>query len=232
MLSTTKTNPAYARIIKEDTYIYKEQACNTVMFELPNTYFVKLLDYKNNIYKVEYCGIIGYVKEGGLQPVVGTPKKPFMDKATFRIFSSDGAVLRNTPTKTSTITTTLPIDKAIVYLGSVVGEELIYNRGNVWYYAVYTKNNETCTGYVYAGLCDMLTNVDVNTESLDSCDNPFVSNSESYIQYLQQNDTIKTLLIVAVCLPSVMLVYLLFKPLRLAKSQRLKKDDYFEDNEL
>ncbi len=223
----------YAKAINSNVYFCSNPNDQSIVFEIPNSYYVKLLDYKDNYYKVEYLGLVGFVKADAVVATKNTPTQPYLNMATFRVFATDGATLRLEPKKNSTIHCTLPTTKEIQYVGQIKGEELISGRGNIWYYACYTKNNTKYTGYVYAGLCDMLSNITPNTEQYQSIPNPFVNVSSQYIKNLKQSTSFKTILIIIVCLPAVALVYLLFKPSMIAKSKsKPSKENVYEDYEL
>lgn len=225
----------YARVLNENVYLYSRANDQAIMFELPITYFVRLESQVGNFYKVNYNGISGYVKKDSVFPIKGTPIKPYLTDATFRIFTTDGGYLRVLPKKDSSIYCTLPIDVAIEYIGQVSGEELVSKRGTTWYYTKYTKNNETYTGYVYAGLCDLLLNVVENNEQFDYTTNPFSSQSNEYINYLKTDKNFQTILCIIVSLPALIVVFLLFKPIAKNKNSTNKQKNItlqYEDKEI
>lgn len=238
MLNLANINtPTYYARVSNNAYLYSQKNVSSALFVLPESYYVKLTSDCGEYYKVRYDNLSGYVKKDSVTPVIGKPKTPFLSGASFRVFTSDGATLRTTPTKNSTITTTLPINKEIRYYGSIVGDELISNRGNIWYFAEYIKNGQSYLGYVYSGLSDMLTGVEYNNEQLTITTNPFTTSQQEYINTLQKDKPFITLLIIGVSLPGLFVIYLLFKPIKINKGlnkTKLKKIPIIEydDKEL
>ena len=125
MLNLANINtPTYYARVSNNAYLYSQKNVSSALFVLPESYYVKLTSDCGEYYKVRYDNLSGYVKKDSVTPVIGKPKTPFLSGASFRVFTSDGATLRTTPTKNSTITTTLPINKEIRYYGSIVGDEV------------------------------------------------------------------------------------------------------------
>ena len=92
-------NSYYAKITNENVYFYSDpiEESEKILFEIPNTYFVKLIDNANeNFYYAIYKNVYGYVKKSQVNVMSGTPVNPFAN-ATFRIFSPDGIGLYSTP---------------------------------------------------------------------------------------------------------------------------------------
>ena len=232
----------FARIKLAGVHLYKTPTLNesyvNMHFELPPSYFVKLLsDAGTHFYKAEYMNQIGYVKKIEVQPVANTPQKPYAT-ATFRIFSSDGTAVRDAPFYASNLVTTLPQSQNILqYVGKLSGEEAIAGRGNVWYFC----KTGNFSGYVYAGLCDMLSTITTNTEVTTPTTNPFLTPALSHIDYLNTSGA-KIGVITAVMLPAFAVFFMLFikftpkpKHTKKEKFKRVKsiKPQYlYDDSEL
>ena len=232
----------FARIKFAGVYLYKTPTLNesyiNMHFEIPDTYFVKLLgDANEYFYRVEYLNQIGYVKKLEVQPISGVPLKPYAS-ATFRVFSSDGTHLKDSPFYAANTVATLPQNQNILqYIGRLSGEEAIIGRGNLWYYCKFGNT----FGYVYGGLCDMLTEIVPNTEVFNSISNPFITPSLSYIEYLQ-NSSIKYLIIAGVISPALVVFFMLFikitpkgdtkHPHRLKRIKSIKPQYLYDDSEL
>ena len=134
------------------------------------------------------------------------------------------------------------------YYGITYGEESIAKKGNIWYYCKYYVNNLYYTGYLYSPLCDDLSPIVNNAEIVEYLTSPPVFEEETLetggniLEGMSQ--TMQTILIVAVSLPCLLFIYLLFKPTRMAeekatsssnktksqksKYKKLKHSDYFE----
>lgn len=220
------------------------------MFNLPQTYFVELLSSANSdFYYARYNDIYGYVLKNEVKPVKNAPASPFLLNINFRVFVPSGAHLRSTPFNNGTINLVYSIpflDNNLLYYGTATGEEAISKKGTCWYYCKYFNGNSTYTGYVYSPLCDSLTQITNNTESVEYLDSitfeeEITQTSGEVFNGLSQTAT--TLIVIAISLPCLLFIYLLFKPTKLAeesasskphkkgktkKIKRLKNSDYFE----
>ena len=223
-------------------------------FLIPQTYFVEILSkVSDEFFEAQYLGIRGYVRKSDIDFVAGTPQNPFADKISFRVFAQNGLNLRSSPKESEGIAnrlTTIPfLETNLQYIGMIEGEEAISNRGNIWYYCNYFRMDETLTGYVYAGYCDMLTNIVQNTEQLPVIPEPnfeqtSIKNQTSDIGDGSLNKLSKRaqiLIIVSVSLPALIILYLLFKPTKIVanlkaskkspdtkKKKKRYRDDYYE----
>lgn len=248
----------YAQIVTSNVYLYSTPTdlSECRLFIIPITYFVELLNSADdNFYEARYNDVYGYVKKGDVKPVTTPPASPFLTNINFRVFVPSGANLRTTPQNNGTINLICSIpflDLNLSYYGICEGEESISKKGNIWYYCKYYLNNNHHFGYVYSPLCDELTPIVNNTESVEYLTEPpkfkEETNSESINQLDAMPQTTQTIIIIAVSLPCLLFIYLLFKPTRLAeensattttktkhkpktkkaKYKRLKNSDYFE----
>ena len=207
---------------------------NTYFF-IPQTYFVEVFSKTGDYFEAQYLGTRGYVRKSDIEFVSGTPQNPFANKISFRIFAQNGLNLRSTPKESEGIAnrlTTIPfLETNLQYIGMIEGEEAISNRGNIWYYCNYFRMDETLTGSVYAGYCDMLSTIPHNTEELAVIPEPSfeqlaVKDEVSDIGDGSLNNLSKRsqiLIIVAVSLPALIILYLLFKPTKIVAGLKSKK---------
>lgn len=221
-------NIYYGQIINSGTYLYKDTK-NNLIFELPQTYFVKISGYKSGHYIAEYMGTKGYVKCDNIKVVRGTPKCPYLTTSTFRLFASDYNKLKLSPNILSKTLTSLPVNTPIKYIATSYGEELVENRGNAWYYCEYRDGKSSICGYVYAGLCDGLI-IEPNTETFEYIANPYVSPSTEYIEYLSSDG--KMLVIAPVVLVSILFIPLLFLPKFVKNFKRKPSTTFVEDGKI
>lgn len=247
------SNTFFAQVPKgTSVYFFSapQKSDESVLFVLPSTYFVELLKNANeDFYYARYNDIYGYVLKSDVKPVKNTPMVPFATNVNFRIFVPSGANLRSTPHNNGSLNLVYSIpflDNNLLYYGVAFGDEAISRKGNVWYYCKYYTGNLTYTGYVYSPLCDELATLPENTEIVEFLDNisfedEVTSTSGDVFKGLSSTTT--TIIIIFVSLPCLLLIYLLFKPTRLAeqsqqhtqsrkrdrrKIKRLKNSDYFE----
>ncbi len=219
------TTYIYAQVQNDNTHLYKSNSSTSITnayFAIPNSYFVLIISNMDEVfYKVQYKDIVGYVIKSQVIPVAETPVNPYLKNVTFRVYSSDGTNVLSSPVNTANAHTTQTINvlEEVEYYGQIIGDELIENRGNVWYYCK-TKNNNY--GYLYKGLSDNLSLITQNTENVTPISYPFNDEDNSYLYNLvDMSIWLKIIIIVLVSLPCVGIFYLLFKPINKNKKQKL-----------
>lgn len=250
---TFASNTYYAQVPKGLKVCFFSAPLNndeSIMFILPCTYFVELLKNANNdFYYARYNDVYGYVLKSDVKPVKDVPISPFLTNINFRVFVPSGANLRSSPYSNGTINLIYSIpflDNNLMYYGVAYGDEAIARKGNVWYYCKYYSVNLTYLGYVYSPLCDELVAISENTESVEYLDNitfedESITTSGDIFKGLSSTTT--TIIIIVISLPCLLLIYLFFKPTKVAeetrghastrkkerrKIKRLKNSDYFE----
>jgi hypothetical protein len=227
-------NVAYAQILQAGCYLYKTPSDNTnytnVHFILEQTYFVQLLsEYDETFYKAKYIDVIGYVKRSQVQCVQGSPKNPFLNNISFRVYSNSSRSMYDKPFANSnnpTLKTYLPLYcQDLIYYGKIYGESVIDERTNVWYYCKYTVTNEC--GYLYSDSCDKMTPIIPNTEKL-----PYISSPQWNITPTSNNSliTINTkpfkITTIIICLIFAVFAVFLFR-LGFTKEKSKKEIDTF-----
>lgn len=225
----------YARITRNQVYLYTlpEDKNENVLFEIPKSYFVELLSQHNDLfYKAKYIDIVGFIKIDDVLPVSTTPQNPYADNIRFRVYSSDGVNIRTEPyikNGLETIKGSLTVlDENVIYYGKIEGEEAVKNRGTTWYYCKYKTNKESIYGYVYAGFCDMLTQITENEEISTFTNNPFFITQDEIINtQLSSNNTTKNIILTLTIIPTIIFLYLLFKPYKIKNKNPKNKSDLF-----
>jgi hypothetical protein len=240
----------YARITKSNIAFYKEPfvSNDNILFYPEITYFVELIaPEENSFYKARYMDIDGYVLASDLVFVSGQPQNPFPENIGLKILSSNGLNLRSSPIASQgpfNILCTLPfLESNIKYIAKTFGEEYAPAMGDTWYYCTYITGQENISGYLYSVYCYPLANIPRNMEELQTVDKPYFS-EESTVTQTNNVDKLSSLpmpvqilLVAVVCLPCILIVWLLFKPTHLSvdngkgktkKIKRLKKSDYYE----
>lgn len=228
--ANTYTTYIYAQITSSNTYFYTSTSSTSpsnAYFILPQSYCVLLLSNINeSFYKAQYRDMVGYVLKSSVVPIKEVPTTPYLENISFRVYSSDGINMFASPLNTSSgkIIEQVSTLEFLDYYGEIEGDEFISNRGLTW---VYAKNNKTQNkGYFYKGLCDNFSFIPKNTQTLTPLSStPFENNDNTYLYSLiSLSPPLKALLITLVCLPALVIIYLLFKPLKnisLPKSNKL-----------
>lgn len=242
----------FAQIQRDGVYLNLSPTASPI-FEIPRTYYVELLENKvDGYYKARYLDIIGYVNENDIQCVNELPTTPYLQNVSFRILGEQSRELRSEPSRykgVSTLITELPLyETNFIYYGTIEGDEVVPERSNIWYYASYSKNNLTKTGYIYSGLCDKLTTITYNPLSLYPIDSHEWQTQEPptiTTPSFEPPSTNQLIIILAISIPMIILLIALFKPARTTKTQsdkvirmpntvvqipkkRSRKTDYYE----
>ena len=222
-VSTSQTS-GYAVIKDNNCYFYRTINSNSMFsdrfFLLEKSYFVKILENtNNNYYKAEYNGIIGYVQKKDIEFVEEVPLNPFLEDITFDIYSGSSVSLRTEPTTQNgigTILTTLPASKKdLTYYGKITGEESIKGLGNIWYYCSYkTSDNKEIFGYIYSPQTLNLSPINENNENITTVS---IKDYVPINSLLYLNLSTKNLIILALALPSLVVIYLFIKPSKILK---------------
>ncbi len=200
----------FARVTQSNTLLYRSPEAsdnfNNVWCVIRETYFVEvLLDIDVTFYKVNYNGIIGYLKKNKVAIVNGAPANPYPKNITFDITDESSRYLRSSPSITSgnnTIATLSKGSKNLPFIGEIVGAEVMDFSGNVWYLTIY----EGHLGYVYKNYTENLTFIPQNTEQLSTA-----STSVSQLLNPLTNSTC-VIVIVSILIPCLFIIFLMFHP--------------------
>ncbi len=208
---------------------------SSALFEIPYSYFVKVDYVVDDFYKVTYKDLDGYVRKDSVTLMDGEPITPFAN-ATFEIYV-DFPLCTNAD-KTSEI---LQLDESatITYYGTKTGEEL-QTGNNVWFFCSVQNDGVTEHGYVFSGVTNGLTTINVNNEIFETVTDDVFSNEAPTFTSLSTGT--KIMLIVAISVPSVLILYFLIKPSKIMQITKTKKKikqeskkvhhgDYFEFDE-
>lgn len=200
----------YARITNNTTYLYKTATENenveNKLCLLAQTFFVKVLtNYNENFYKVQYSNLTGYVKKQEVQLVNEIPKTPYPSLQTITIKNNVSCYLRSTPKvkgAISNIITIIPSGANVTYIGKIIGEEAIDLQGNIWYLVKYNDN----LGYIYS----FYSNTFLPTQTNNEVTTLKLSAPSTTLNPL--SNTTSIIIIVAILLPLVLILFLLYKP--------------------
>lgn len=229
----------YAKVEKNGVYLYSKPNSNesNKLFELPNSYFVRLLKKENDeFFYCSYKDVNGYVKISEVIAMSGKPQNPFIE-ASFRVYLPEGIGLYSSPTYSDQYRqTTIPyLTDTLTYYGTITGQEAIPDKSSVWIYCKFSYDRITY-GYVYSVFCDKLPSISTNNERFNIVDNPFFSSSQKSTEL---TSVAMGFILVGVSLPCLIVLYLLIRPTwakeKVEKSKpklRAKRNkDYFEFDE-
>ena len=242
------TKQYYAKVQSNEVYFYTQPSDigEFQLFKIPISYFVLLTaDANDKFYSCRYGDKVGYVKKDEVTPMNGTPLSPYANFASFRVFALDGIDMRSTPRKTplNVVTRIGYLEDNLVYYGSIEGDELVPNKSTTWYYCKYINGETQTFGYLSSNFCDQLTNIPLNMEEFEIVEGVLFPLPETPLAPATHlSGTVKTLIIVGVSLPCVVVLYLLIKPTlisekggkKTSKQKRIKRKphgDYFEFDE-
>ncbi len=230
----------YARIMTNNAYLYKSPLdiddYSNVYFILPQTYFVELLDLSNSdFYKVNYSTFTGYVKKDCVQAIVGAPQNAYLDNLNFRIYAEMSRDLRSEPTTlsgSSSQVAYIPLyNRNLTYYGSIVGEECIDGRTNIWYYCKYSADKDYY-GYVYSDFCDELPDpLPKNSEEVVYTTAPDFGETETP-NALPIDNSATAIIIAILCVPALIFIFLILKGTKIIKNEKLSTGEIQDYNPL
>ena len=221
----------YARIMFEQVYFYRQpiddNTNSNIYFELPKTYFVKLLDRANdNYYVAEYYGIQGYVKRDSVRAISGTPSNPYLTNINFRIYADQSRDMRSYPAIDNSLgdqVTYIPLyNKNIEYLGPIKGQELILNRTNIWYYCKYTADKDYY-GYIYSDFCDEMSPIYENNEQVTYITNPTFVTEQTNSPTITDSKLLG-IIIAIMAVPTIAFIFLVMRGKHILSYQKSKHE--------
>jgi len=218
----------YARVLFEQVYLYKtpfeDNSYSNIFFELPKTYFVELVDVENNFYKAKYLNFTGYVKKDSVQAVASTPKNPFLNNVTFRVYADLSQNLWSIPTtENSTLITEIPpLTNKIQYIAKTNGQCLIQGRTSTWFYCKYTSQNNEYYGYVYSDFCDEMPTIMNNFEEVNYINNPTFKTPQQTVNAIPKDSNVVGVIVLIMSIPALIFVFMLLKGTRLLSAEKIK----------
>lgn len=183
---------------------------DNVLFELPNSYFVSIISSTSDaFYKVRYKNFIGFVDTQDIEVMNIYPNEPYLENITFGISANSATQLRSAPDSNnqSNILTIIPTNtQNIKYIAKTSGTIPTGGSSDIWYYAEYTPISDPTSvyqGYVYSEKTTNLTPILLNLETSN-----FTTKQQDVSESLNDDSiaispNFKTILIVLICLPIV-----------------------------
>lgn len=227
----------YAKIQSTNAQFCASPNENSAIFNLPYSYFVKVEYSVDDYYKVVYKDLNGYVKKDKVALMSGTPTKPFAT-ATFKLFVPY-SMYQNADNSSNVIFQTSNTEQLFDYYGTKTGQQVM-SSNNTWYYCSVDADQQKMFGYIFSGVTDYLSTISTNSETFDIVSDKVLENSTTEFNTLSTGT--KVILIVAISVPSVLILYFLIKPAKIMQITKTKKSpkkrspktqhgDYFEFDE-
>lgn len=216
----------YARAIDGNVNLYKlsteDNSIGNILCLVEKTYFVEILSETASDYKVNYNGVVGYVKKDDVTKVSGTPTTPFPTGIQLKLGSNCN--LRSTPTTKSVasnvISTLNKNESNITFIGRVFSEEVIDFGGNTWYYVI--CNGEK--GYIYNQYLKSASPIYPNTEEISE----YKASDFVAISPISTPTNIITIILLFIpCIAILIILYLpipkLTRKLKTSKSKNIER---------
>lgn len=207
----------YARAINS-TNLYRlgtNNELSNIICVVEKTYFVEIISETDDLFKVHYNGVSGYVKKNDVKEITSNPSTPF--PYNIKIVVGSDCNLRSTPTVkslSSNVICTLPKNESnITFIGRVFAEEAIDFGGTTWYYVNYLGEY----GYVYNKYIKSITPIYENTESVQFA-NPIDTTIINPITH-----TPSLILIIIMTLPCIAILVILYIPRKHKQKTKIAK---------
>lgn len=207
----------FARAINS-TNLYKLSSNNelgNVICVVEKTYFVQILTELDDVYKVNYNGVSGYVKKNDVKEVISKPSTPY--PYNIKLIIGSDCNLRSSPTTKSQVNNILNTltsgETNLEFVGRVFADEAIDFGGTTWYLVNYQGEY----GYVYNKYVKSITPIYENTENVT-----FISNQETTIQN-PITHTPSLILIIIMSIPLFVILLILYLPRKFNKKPKIHK---------
>ena len=228
----------YAKVQSSGIKFCSTPAESSALFEIPTSYFVKVEYVVDDFFKVSYKDVEGYVKKDKVSLMDGTPTNPYVS-SQFSLFTP--FALYETPYSSSQVQANLTKNMSLDYYGIKGGEEYS-DRNTTWYYCSAEIDGEKVFGYVFSQtqFNNPQESITVNQEVFEIVPESVLLPTENNFSGLSTGT--KIMLIVAISVPSVLILYFLIKPSKIMQITKTKKNpkqerhkihhgDYFEFDE-
>lgn len=216
---------SYARIVDGNVNLYKfttsDNSIDNILCVIEKTYFVEIISEGSEDYKVNYNGVVGYVKKNDVVPVSGSPTTPY--PVNINLVVGSNCNLRKSPTTRSTasnIISTIPKGETnITFIGRVFSEEVIDFGGTTWYYVMY--NGEK--GYIYNQYLKSASPIYPNTEEVS------VFDDTNYDTLSPLSNSGSIAIMVLLFIPCLAILFILYVPLsHKSRSSKQRKEKIIE----
>ncbi len=233
----------FGKIEDSGVFLYSFPNEDSILFEIPLSYFVQIGQPSGSYFKASYNGVSGYVKKEDVVLMNGTPQNAYY-KHEFSVIYPN--LYEEANSSSLVLTDKLNKNVSLDYCGIKSGE--YFTEDNcTWYYVKAEVDGKALEGYVFSQFIynNPLKNFQLNSERFDIVSEEMLFAAQTN-QFQALSTGTKILLVFAIAIPSVLILYFLIKPSKImqlskAKQKSLKRSkkkirhgDYFEfdENEL
>lgn len=198
----SSSQPFIFGYLPRECTLYSDSQLTEPLTTLPATYFVIILDEGTSV-KASYKDIVGYLEPTDVEKVDYEPVTKFAS-ASFTV-NNDGypVKLRSFPKSDSPVIGEIENGKSGYYYGNAEGDALIDKVGTMWHYVGFDDGNGIKCGYVYSSQVSVTAFTPNIIEKVEHNDK-----GEELTSPVNNNDFI---LIACLCVPSVLIMYIIFK---------------------
>lgn len=136
----------WARVVRDDTYLFATEDCSKQMFALEKSYYVEILDTLDKTYFVrvdcndkQFPAICGYVLKNEVRLCDDLPDNPLYPTERV-VVKTDSATVRLAPTTSAEVVVVATNTQKVCYYGAITA------YGKVWYYVHFAGD----FGYILA----------------------------------------------------------------------------------
>ena len=147
-------SPVYATtlpyaLVGNDCILYLDEQTLSPLFCLPSSYFVKVLNEEDNVWKVSYLDVVGFVKSETVEKVDYVPLYKYPKNTDCSLLNDGNTItLRSSPFhQKDNVITKLTHGSTATFYGVRVGSDQIPALGNEW---CYIRDMDGNYGYVYS----------------------------------------------------------------------------------
>lgn len=213
--SCVYSSTRYARI-ENASNIYSSNEENKILCMAEKTYFVQIINEIDNMYKVNYNGISGYINKNDVKEITSTPFTPY--PSNIKLIIGSDCNFRSSPTtksQTNNILATLKSgEENIEFIGRIYSDEAIDFGGTTWYFVKYLGEY----GYIYNKYVKSITPIYENTEKVTYLQNssPDIPNPITH--------TPSILIMIIMAIPLLLILLILYLPRKFkSKNKKVKQ---------
>lgn len=188
-------------------------ADGTRLFLLPDTYYAKISNLDDSFYYVVFNGISGKVDKNSASTTgyhavaTGTMREIRISKDYADV---SAMFLKKAPAMTADAVSSVPYDTSFTFLGHYPVDK------EIWYYVSYNGHY----GYIRSDRTDFPLELGTFTPEAEAVAPPVEEPPAESADSVLKNKTLRILIIIGVCVPALLVVFLIFR------SGKIRKEKY------
>ena len=221
--------------ITQDGVSFLRLHSKDVLFTLEKGVYVKFLNSEGLHYKVEYCGIEGLVLASSITDTNFYTNLPQYYHTDITIHFTDTAVSSGSNYVRFISSSPAPYSPMLSTSDDLKLIGKYHDGSNQFLFVSCNVNNQTYNGYVLKNDTDWNENINPITPPIEittgtgtngSISAPNASDTPTTVE--PTNNLVRVILIIGICIPAFLIVYLIFKPVTPSKrdSARRSQTDY------